>query len=553
MATQLPGSSSGKTVGLSAAKAGLRLVGGTDLADAIADLTGLSARRVKSLARAGTRRLQQSGQVEHEYREVPSNSYSAMESAVVSAFRRAVERDQQAVPVAALTGVDDLIDTVTDPELRHEMGEWSQDEAAYGVALTREVAQLCRAWYLEDGAARGFATAAGVGRVLKSQGQVLSVQHEAISILRQHFGAARPVQLDAAVGALERKLAEVGWAWTSARTGAVSGLDGFMTPTDETGAFLPFQIPVRLLRGHTREGDRGELLGPHASREDVAILRAHVPSGYFMLYSDQNDSLHFVAAAKVADLFSRSEKSRDRVRVVRSDLVIEATLGMIGRSTCADWKRLIGALGAPPLREPAMRLYQTLSSAHHVFFEFLAALAFVDPGNLLFVHHQWAGGVAAKGRKEGDYLQEVVSTMDEYEVAPPVELLKNFPAASLMLAVMRSVIDQLDKIETALGTDDHGVAAQLGVPGLRATVSGAIERSYRTLDGVPLPVNTPDQEEPSWVVVDAGHYFMSIALVALVVDRLVHSVRGVVLPPVEGSQKVTPAPTWIRYSTNPGT
>jgi hypothetical protein len=73
MATQLPGSSSGRTAGLSVTKAGLRLIGGTDLADVIADLTGLSARRVKSLARDGTRQLQQSGQVKHEYRKVAAN------------------------------------------------------------------------------------------------------------------------------------------------------------------------------------------------------------------------------------------------------------------------------------------------------------------------------------------------------------------------------------------------------------------------------------------------------------------------------------------------
>lgn len=550
--TQLPGSSSGKTLGVSAAKAGLRLVGGSDLADVIADLTGLSTRRVKSLAREGTRRLQQSGQMAHEYREVTVNSYSAMEAAVGSAFRRAVERGKEAVPVAALAGTDDLIDAVTDRVLRHEMNGWSRDEAAYAAALTREVARLCRAWYLEDETARGFATAAGVGQVLKSQGQVLSGQYEALSILREQFGASRPVQLDAAVEALERALAEVGWTWTPARTGAVSGLDGFMTPTDKDGAMLPFQIPVRLLRGHTREGNRGELLGPYASQDDVALLSAHVPSGYLMIYSEPDGSLYFAQAATVADWFSRSKKSRDRVRVMRSDLITEATLRVIGRNARADRQHLVEALESPELREPAVRLYQTLSSAHHIFFEFLAALAFVDPGNLLFVHHQWAGGVAAEGPNEDDYLQGVVSTMNEYEVAPPVELLKDFPAPSLMLTVMRSVIDQLDAISSSLETDGPGVADQLGVPGLRATVSGAIERSFRTTDGAPLLVTTPDHEEPSLVVLNSGHYFMNVALVALVVDRLVHSIRGVVLPPVEDSQKITPAPTWIRYRANPG-
>jgi len=551
MTTHLPGSNSGKAISLTVTKAVFRLVGGSDLADAIADLTGLSARKVKSLAREGAQRLHESGQVEHELRGGPTGDYSAMESAIVSAFRRAVERDEQAVPVAALTSVDDLVETVSDAALRREVGDWSEDEAAYAVALTRQVAQLCRAWYLDDPTARGFATAAGVGQVLKGQSRVLSGQQEALSILRKHFGATVPTDPDAATQALEQALADGGWAWTPVRAGGAGGLDGFMTPTDETGAFLPLQVPVRLVRGRIRTGPRGELFGPHVSRDDVALLRAHVPSGYFAIYSEAADALYFAPATRVAEVFNRGEKNRDRVRVMRSDLVDATALGVISSSLRGDRQRLVEALAAPGLREPAVRLYQTLSSAHHVLFEFIATLAFVDPENLLLVHHQWANGVAEGGRHEDDYLHGIVTAMNEYEVTPPVELLKDFPGASLMLTVMRSVIDQLDTITSTLETDSPGITDQLGVPGLRATVAGAIKRSYRRTDGARLPVNTPDDEKPSWLALDAGHYFMSVAQVALVVDRLVHSIRGVVLPPVAGSTNLTPRPTWIRHRAGP--
>jgi len=539
--SELPGSSSGKQLGLSVAKAGLRLIGGSDLADSIADLTGLSTRRIKSLARDGARRLRPGGEIDHEYRDVPVGSYSAMESAVVNAFQRAVARDQQAIPVAALAGVDDLLGTVNDQVLQREMRDWSQDEVAYAVALTREVARLCRTWYLEDGSARGFATAAGVGHLVRGQGDVLAGQQEALSILRRQFNTSRPPEMDEAIDALERGLAEVGWAWTPARTGSIRGLDGFITPADKFGDLLPSQIPVRLLRGRTRNAGRGGLLGPHATREDADILRAHVPGGYFLVYSEPDGAIYFASAATTAGLLDRSGKSRDRVRVERSDRLTVDALNRIGHAARADRERLAEVVAAPGLREPVVRLFRTLSSAHHVFFEFLATMAFVDPENLLIVHERWARGVG------GDYLQEVVSTMNEYEVAPPVELLKNFPAASLMLTVMRTVVEQLDQIEAALGTHDPAIADKLGVPGLRASVAAAISRSYRSADGTPLSATTTDGEQAAWLVLDAGHYFMSVALVGLIVDRLTHSIREVVLPFVDGSPRLAPGPLWITY------
>ena len=547
MSNQLPGTSSGKTVALSAAKASLRLLVGGDLADAVADMTGLSARRVKSLAQEAAQRMRESGQVEHEHSQGPNDSYSVMESEVVSAFQRAVQRDPQAIPIAALTGVDDLVNTVSDEVMRHEMSGWSQAETGYTVALMREVAALCREWYLENGPARDFATAAGVGKMLKGHDQILLGQQEALSILRQQFGMSRSPQMDAAVEALTRRLAEIGWDWTPARSGAARGLDGFMTPTDENGAFLPFEIPVRLLRGPTRKADRGGLVGPPVSRDEVALLCAHSPSGYLIVYSESDESLYFAAAAKTAKRFDRSNKSRERVRMMSTAIVTDESLGAIGRSARVERNRLTEALVAPRLREPALRLYQNLSSAHHIFFEFLAALAFVDPGNLMFVYEKWADDTAAGNTGEDDHLQVLVSTMNEYEVRPPVELLQNFPAASLMLTVLRSVIDDLDTISSSLETDYPGIVGDLGISGLRTTIAGAIARSYRAPDGAPISVKNSLEEKPSWIVLDYAHYFMDVALVALVVDRLVLSIRGLVLPPVKGSQRLTPRPGWIRY------
>lgn len=288
------------------------------------------------------------------------------------------------------------------------------------------------------------------------------------------------------------------------------------------------------------------LLGPMVSRDDVELLRAYVPRGYLITYSDQDDSLHFTTADIAAAQFKNGTKRHTRLRMMRSDVVTATTLGRIGRDTWTGWKRLVEVSAAPAQREAAVRLYQTLSSAQSVFFEFLATLAFVDPGNLMFVHHQWAQAMEAEGHDANAYLEGVASTVEEYEITPPIELLMNFPAPSLLLTVMRAVIDQLDEIGTSLDPNQQGFTDQLGVPGLRATIASAIERSYRTMNGAPLQVTTPAHEDPSWLVVNAGHYFVSVAQVALVVNRLVHSVRQIVLPPVQGSENIVPFPVWIR-------
>ena len=475
---------------------------------------------------------------------MPDSAFLAAEAAIVDALRRAIERDHQDVPVAALTGVDDLLALVTDDTLRQEMSTLSEDEATYASELARAVAQMCREWYLENGTARSYATAASTGRILKGQ-------QEALSILKQHFAAPGPERLDAAVETLERRLDEAGWGWAPARTGDLRGLDGFMTPADEAGVLLPIQIPVRLVSGRCRGGSRGEVLGPFIYRDDVELLRAHIPGGYFIVYSNQDGSLYFAKAERAAERFARGTKERDHVRMMPSDLLTALTLETIGRGAWEDRKRLVDALRGPAPRDTALRLYQNLCSVHHVFFEFLATLAFVDPGNLLLVHNEWAHSLATGDGDVEVYLGEVVSTIGEYEVGPPVGLLQGFLAQSLMLTAMRAVIDGLDEISYGLEEDQAELIEQLGVPGLRATVASAIERSFRTPGGARLPVNTPECEEASWVIVNTGHYYMSVASVALVVDRLVHNLREVVLPPAEGSMRMSPSPIWIRYRSSP--
>lgn len=157
----LEGSSSGKSLGQGALKSALRLLGGADLADAIADLTGLSRTTVQQLARQAVKQLNQEST--SEFREIESG-WEAPEAVLVEAFQRK-RRDE--VPVAALQGSGTLLDLILDDAVRAEVTTWTDSERGYFLAVASKVADLACVWYRDDPNARQLATAAGVGQSLR--------------------------------------------------------------------------------------------------------------------------------------------------------------------------------------------------------------------------------------------------------------------------------------------------------------------------------------------------------------------------------------------------
>lgn len=96
-------------------------------------------------------------------------------------------------------------------------------------------------------------------------------------------------------------------------------------------------------------------------------------------------------------------------------------------------------------------------------FEFIATLAFADPGTLLTIQDGWARGEASDGGSPSESLEPVMAALREYDVAPPVELLGNFPAPSLMLTAMRLLLDELEQSEAGLREVNPELAQQLGL------------------------------------------------------------------------------------------
>lgn len=509
--------------------AGLRLVGGTDLADALADLTGFSARRIKTLATNARRRVQQSVGA-GECDELERIFYPAAEQAIIDAFQRAVAQDQRTVPVQALAGVDELLSAVIDGRLREELSQWSMDEANYFNLLLRAVAQLCCDWYLEDEAARGYATAAGVGELLQGQA-------EALSLLRKRFAApSNQNQTEPAVQALEQALSTLGWTWTPWHGHIRTGIDGFVTPTDDAGNVLPLQIPIHLVVVHRLEPVRDWLIGHSIGRDEIEILRAHIPNGYVLIYDQREKRLYFCSASGLGDRFAQSGKSRERLRTQRRNELTSAALKEIRREVVDTYDRVSAVLLAPEAKEPSLRLYSALCSVQHIMFEFMAALAFHDPSNLLSLEARSARDSFDRDEAVERYMSSTVAAMNRYVVSPPVDLLRAIPGASLMDSGMRWILQEIGAFETAV---NHSISDQLGTAGLKEIISAAIERSFGSGELI------PGTRGVRWGTVQGGHYFLSVAQVALVVERLSIAVRGLVLP--SAAQPVAPRPAWVKY------
>lgn len=159
----LPGSGSGKSLGVAASKSVLRLIGGADLADVVADWTGINRQTIDKVVRDAIARLK--ANAPSEFRELDgTGDRDRAEHLLVEAFKRA---DPRLVPAAAIRGPSALAELIEEQTVSELAGrDWTDDQRGYFHALSQTAAGLVCRWYLEDQNARGHATAAALGHLL---------------------------------------------------------------------------------------------------------------------------------------------------------------------------------------------------------------------------------------------------------------------------------------------------------------------------------------------------------------------------------------------------
>lgn len=172
----LPGSGSGKAFGIAATKSVLRLMGGPDLADVIADWTGIGRQTIDGVVNDAANRLRENGHA--EFREVKdSGDRSQAELLLIEAFKRAATRQ---LPAASLRGPDVLAELLLQDEIRDELARpsWTDDQRGYFNALVQTATSLVCRWYLEDQNARGHASALAIGQIQNDMSDARQEQRE---------------------------------------------------------------------------------------------------------------------------------------------------------------------------------------------------------------------------------------------------------------------------------------------------------------------------------------------------------------------------------------
>lgn len=167
----LPGPARGAALPVALAKAGLRLIGGENLADAIAELTGLGSRKIGQLVSEAAKALQsQPG----ELRNLSDYDRDAAEKLIIDLYTAAAAgtpSQRRQLPVAALTDTDTLInhlESQTRIDVTTRTTGWSTDGLAYYQELLTTIAEYTTTWYHDDPTASQNATTAVVAQLLRN-------------------------------------------------------------------------------------------------------------------------------------------------------------------------------------------------------------------------------------------------------------------------------------------------------------------------------------------------------------------------------------------------
>ncbi|WP_156391041.1 MULTISPECIES: hypothetical protein [unclassified Nocardioides] len=191
MKDALPGSTSGASIGVGLAKAALRLVGGADLADAIADLTGIDRKGIARLVRKQRARFE--SQQGHEYEWHGSiDEREAIEIELVRCFSEAARLRTTGganVPLSALMGSEELADLIESFLRDPEWTGWSAQAPSYFNGLAEAVSQFVVDWYTQTTAGQSIATQAGVSQLLRGQ---RTIAEQLAQLTNQGDGLAPP-------------------------------------------------------------------------------------------------------------------------------------------------------------------------------------------------------------------------------------------------------------------------------------------------------------------------------------------------------------------------
>lgn len=175
MVSYLPGRDKSAGVAIGITKAALRLMGGPELADAVADLTGLGRVRIDVLVREAASDLDVDQG--YEFQGVGEADRQWCEDTLVRTYGRLTRQPERSLIRESLVGGDAIsslvINTMSSVD-RGDLGRASDDVAAYFNALSYSAANLISHWYQSDPDANRIAISLVIGETLDKVRQLHS-------------------------------------------------------------------------------------------------------------------------------------------------------------------------------------------------------------------------------------------------------------------------------------------------------------------------------------------------------------------------------------------
>ncbi|WP_345799904.1 NACHT domain-containing protein [Microbacterium sp. AZCO] len=173
MTVGLPGDdAAAKIVGIT--KAALRLIGGSDLADAIADLIGIERVRVEAFVAQAEREL--ASHRAAEFRDVSAPDREWAHEILTRAYRKLASQPDDRLVRESLVGpgaISALIIDGLDNKDRADLQEMPRDGTSYFNGLSQSIAHLVASWFRSNPVANRVAVSFALGETLSTLRSVL--------------------------------------------------------------------------------------------------------------------------------------------------------------------------------------------------------------------------------------------------------------------------------------------------------------------------------------------------------------------------------------------
>jgi len=356
------------------------------------------------------------------------------------------------------------------------------------------------------------------------------------------------VLADVAVSEFERAVLSVGWVWNPTRSGSDYGIDGFVTPCDDTGHPTPFEIPIQVKGVGNLRRSATIGTGNPVTREAVNILRAHVLGGYFVVFDGQEKELFYVHADEIGASFDKSSTYTKPLKVNLKDRILPDSLIQWRDLVNDKYLRLQNTLKSANELLQTKVLYVSLNSIQSNYSDILAEAIMASPEQLMNQIGLYFSMDSDDARKN------IKDAINEYEIKPPGYYENFYLTCGLIQTLNLSIDHFIEVFKTKISNDKKKILVdELGIMGFQASIRLTTEKMFK--DKFINIINLHQKTGIHKMHVNMIHFFIGISQISLLLNRFLFELGKVVFPDLfafnsENELVFTPPfkpEVWIRH------